>query len=331
MPLRQQNPIIQKYANLFMERLERELQKSTNLDITKFYGYLSLDIIGDLSIGKSFHGLEDENEHSWLDAFWMGVSFGSLRTSLARFHPLELVFGVLFLSVTRKRRAKNWRYVTESITERLHQGSLESERWDFLTPVLGNVNEGKEKGITRSELDGNTLAMIIAGCEVSTVALSATTYFLLRNLSTVDRLTKEVRASFHHEAEIDVGSTLELPYLNAVINEGLRMHHPTPSPLPRVVPAEGMTIAGKWIPGGVSIPTKFCQNQNTSQGLTSSFRRSLESALRLYKQTRHTSTTLIASIQNDGWTNPTITSTRASGTITSKLASHFPCVSFIVL
>ncbi|PMD55506.1 cytochrome P450 monooxygenase-like protein [Hyaloscypha bicolor E] len=251
--LRQQNPIIQHYVDLFIERIERELQKSTTLDITKFYGFLSLDIIGDLSIGKSFHGLEGENEHSWLDDFWMGVTFGSLRTSLARFHPLELIFGFLFLRLTRKQRANNWKYVTDSITERLHKGSLDGERWDFLTPVIGNVNEGREEGITRSELDGNTLAMIIAGCEVSTVALSATTYFLLRNPSTVDRLAEEVRSSFQNEAEIDVGSTFELPYLNAIINEGLRMHHPTPSPLPRVVPSEGLKIAGQWIPGGAII------------------------------------------------------------------------------
>ncbi|CAI6241437.1 unnamed protein product [Periconia digitata] len=251
--LRQQNPIVQHYADLFMERIEREVQKSTTLDITKLYGFLSLDIIGDLSIGKSFHGLEDENEHSWLDAFWMGVTFGSLRTSLARFHPLELIFGFLFLRLTRKQRAKNWKYVTDSITERLQQGSLDGERWDFLTPVIGNVNESKEKGITRGELNGNTLAMIIAGCEVSTVALSATTYFLLQNPNTFDRLAEEVRSSFQKEGEIDVSSTLELPYLNAVINEGLRMHHPTPSPLPRVVPPEGLAIAGKWIPGGAII------------------------------------------------------------------------------
>jgi cytochrome P450 len=329
--LRQQNPIVQHYVDLFIERMERELQKSTTLDITKFYGFLSLDIIGDLSIGKSFHGLEGENEHSWLDNFWMGVTFGSLRTSLARFHPLELIFGFLFLRLTRKQRANNWKYVADSITERLHKGSLDGERWDFLTPVIGNVNEGREKGITRSELDGNTLAMIIAGCEVSTVALSATTYFLLRNPSTVDRLAEEVRSSFQNEAEIDVGSTFELPYLNAVINEGLRMHHPTPSPLPRVVPSEGLKIAGKWIPGGVSITTKSCQKSDTSQRLTCNFRRSSEFALKLYKRTRRISTTRLASIQKDGWKNPTNTSTSTSGTTTAKLANHFLYVSLLIV
>ena len=249
--LRQQNPIMQQYINLFMKRMRREVTKDRTLDLTKFYGYLSLDIIGDLSIGKSFHGLEGENEHSWLDKFWTGVTFGSIRTSLARFHPLELVFGFLFLRLTRKQRADNWKFVTDSITERLHQGNLDGERWDFVTPIIGNVNEDKEKGITRAELDGNTLAMIIAGCEVSTVALSATTYFLLRYPQTMHRLAEEIRSAFKVEADIDVVSTFELPYLNAVINEGLRMHHPTPSPLPRVVPRGGLNIAGNWVPGGV--------------------------------------------------------------------------------
>lgn len=45
---------------------------------------------------------------------------------------------------------------------------------------------------------------------------------------------------------------MNLPYLAAVINETLRIHHPTPINLPRVVPPEGQMIDGHWIPGRVS-------------------------------------------------------------------------------
>lgn len=44
--------------------------------------------------------------------------------------------------------------------------------------------------------------------------------------------------------------TDELPYLDAVIKEGLRVFAPIPMSLPRYVPAGGRTISGYTLPGG---------------------------------------------------------------------------------
>ena len=95
--------------------------------------------------------------------------------------------------------------------------------------------------------------MVIAGCQLTTVALATSTYLLMRYPETLKRLTTEIRESFESEADITIPSTMNLPYLVAVINESLRIHHPTPINLPRIMPPEGQMIAGHWIPGGVSI------------------------------------------------------------------------------
>jgi len=44
-----------------------------------------------------------------------------------------------------------------------------------------------------------------------------------------------------------------LPYLNAAINEALRLMPPVPAGLQRVTPPEGMHLAGQWIPGNVFV------------------------------------------------------------------------------
>jgi cytochrome P450 len=44
----------------------------------------------------------------------------------------------------------------------------------------------------------------------------------------------------------------ELPYLNAVIEESLRLGAPFPGPW-RVTPPEGAIVAGQALPGGVSL------------------------------------------------------------------------------
>ena len=252
--LKDQSSIIDSYANLLMTRLRREIGKSPEgkVDMAKYYGYATLDIIADLTFGESFYGLEGDNEHSWILGFFLGAKFGSVRNSLSRFHPIDKIFGWIFLRLTAKNRATSWRTATDKITRRLEMGDLGSSRSDFLTPIVGKLDETQQKGITRKELNTNALAIVIAGCQLTTVALATSTYLLMRYPETLKQLTNEIRESFESEADITISSTMNLPYLVAVINETLRIHHPTPINLPRVVPSEGQMIDGNWIPGGVS-------------------------------------------------------------------------------
>ncbi|RAL60850.1 hypothetical protein DID88_010175 [Monilinia fructigena] len=251
--LREQSKIIEGYIELLLQRLRRVTAKSASgeVDLAKFFGYLSLDVYADLMFGESFHGLEGDNEHSWILGFFLGAKFGSVRNSIQRFHPLEVVFGWIFLRLTSKKRTHNWKVATDRITYRLEMGDLGSERSDFVSPIIGNVNGGN--GITRKELITNGLAIVIAGCQLPTVALATSCYFLMKYPETMAILTKEVRSYYSEDNDIDVQSTLGLPYLEAVINETLRIHHPTPNQLPRNVPPEGAAIAGQWIPGGTVI------------------------------------------------------------------------------
>jgi len=54
-----------------------------------------------------------------------------------------------------------------------------------------------------------------------------------------------------------------LPLLNALIQETLRLHHPSPMPQKRVVPPAGTTIDGYTIPGGVQISmSPHCMHLN---------------------------------------------------------------------
>jgi cytochrome P450 len=51
----------------------------------------------------------------------------------------------------------------------------------------------------------------------------------------------------------------KLPYLQAVIKEGLRLHSATGLPLVRVVPKGGAMIAGRYFPEKVR--AQYCQSQ----------------------------------------------------------------------
>ena len=110
------------------------------------------------------------------------------------------------------------------------------------------------------ELTTNSTNLLFAGVDTTSTGLTFTLYHLLANPKKWDRLCKEVRGRFSSAKEITNHATSALPYLDAVIHEGLRLRSPTPSFLPRVTPREGMMIAGIYVPGNVSrsrhLPTK---------------------------------------------------------------------------
>ena len=63
----------------------------------------------------------------------------------------------------------------------------------------------------------------------------------------------EVRSKHGDPSEITFSSVQLLPYLIAVIEEGLRLCPPNPSGLQHIVPPGGDTVRGHWLPGGVSL------------------------------------------------------------------------------
>ncbi|KAH7320278.1 cytochrome P450 monooxygenase-like protein [Stachybotrys elegans] len=263
--LREQAPIIEAHANNLVSRLHREAARAApggSIDIQKLFGYATFDIVTDLSFGESVRGLEDDNEHAEITAFFFHAKFGTIRNCLSRFSPLDILLGLFLLSISRKARERNWRLTTEKIDRRLSKGDMTGVRSDFMTPVIGRIDESGTKGITKKEVVTNGLAFVIADCQLTTVALATSTYLLLRDRPKWEQLTKEIRGRFSSHEEITVHSSQGLPYLEAVINETLRLHHPTPISLPRSVPPEGRVIDGEHIPGNTVIGINLQNIQN---------------------------------------------------------------------
>lgn len=98
-------------------------------------------------------------------------------------------------------------------------------------------------------------------CKVNFVSSSscAITYHLAHNPTVQRKLHRELDEALGHED--DPVSTFDqvkkLPYLEAVINEALRIHSTSAMGLARLVPEGGLTVAGKTFPEGtvLSVPS----------------------------------------------------------------------------
>lgn len=92
---------------------------------------------------------------------------------------------------------------------------------------------------------------MLAGTETTATELSGLTYYLHRHPEKMARLKKEVRDAFASVDDMTMAKLSQLEYLNACIEEGLRIYPPVGGVLPRDTPARGANVAGRWIPGGV--------------------------------------------------------------------------------
>ncbi len=90
----------------------------------------------------------------------------------------------------------------------------------------------------------------VAGGETVAAFLAAVTFYLCKSPGTVLSLQQEIRSHFADPSAISSSKALQLPYLQAVISEGLRIYPPSAQGLPRISP--GAAVDGVWVPPGVS-------------------------------------------------------------------------------
>lgn len=82
-------------------------------------------------------------------------------------------------------------------------------------------------------------------------------YHLLSNHRSQERLYTELLQAEREKAltrpHPSWGEIARLPYLDACVNEAIRLHPPFCLPFERVVPQNGIEIGGRFLPGGTVI------------------------------------------------------------------------------
>jgi cytochrome P450 len=96
---------------------------------------------------------------------------------------------------------------------------------------------------------------MMAGAVTTATFLAGVTYYLAHSPSCTSLLQSELRSRFSSLEEITSKALMNCEYLNAVVEEGLRIYPPAGAGhLSRIVPRGGVEIDGVWIPEGVSPP-----------------------------------------------------------------------------
>lgn len=253
--LRSQEKIVQQYTSLLVERLHEQAEKTGNkgveLDIVPWLHYTTFDIFGDLGFGESFDCLQDSKYHPWIALLFNSVKAASF-ISATRFYPvIEFLLTKSIPPSLKKMQADHYQQIVDKVHRRMN--------WELERPdIMSHVIQGKHNEMDMGEINGTFMVLTIAGSETTATCLAGTLSYLVNvKEDKLAILADEVRQRFPSPDGMTLEALRDLPYLNAVIKEGLRLCPPIPWMLPRRVPAGGDTVGGVWLPGGVSSPAIF--------------------------------------------------------------------------
>ncbi|KAL9093600.1 MAG: hypothetical protein Q9165_003995, partial [Trypethelium subeluteriae] len=247
--LHEHESLLMGNTNLFIEKLASMAANKELIDICEWMEYATFDFAGDFAFSRSFQCLEREHNR-----FAIQMVQGSVH-GFARVVPAR-AFGLLWLwkLVNAKdpqlaNRAKFEKTVREYTQERLQDGELSrTGKEDLITWICRRTAKGGE--LSKGEVANALADFLVAGTEAVASVVVATIYHLFRNPEAKAKLENEIRSAFGADAEIATKTLDDLPYLNACINETMRVAPTLPNVLPRVVPNGGAQICGEWVPGG---------------------------------------------------------------------------------
>ncbi|PHH92802.1 hypothetical protein CDD83_4961 [Cordyceps sp. RAO-2017] len=242
-----QEDCLQRYTSLFVGRLQRESAREGEIDFVYWVNALTTDIIGELAFGHSFGGLESGEIHPWLSTVFGGIKFGYVVGELRRLPRWAANLAIMCMpNKGRKHDSRARQYGAEAVRRRMDMGT---QKPDLFSSLLSNKEQGN---MSESEVVEAAVAFVIAGSETTATLLSACLYLLCRDRAIMRRITGMIRSAFAASSDLTLLKLQNHEYLNAVLQEALRLYPPAPDSLFRRT-QKAAVVAGEMVPANTSL------------------------------------------------------------------------------
>ncbi|RAL13906.1 cytochrome P450 [Aspergillus homomorphus CBS 101889] len=224
-----QESILQSNIDTFIRQLRGFAERNEKVNLRLWYNYLTFDLIGDLAFGEGFGRLRTSTCHGWvhfvLDNFYISALLHVVHRS--------------------ERPASSYGFGLK-IRRRIQQ--VGTERADFTDPMLKSRQEGL---ISTEEIQQQASILMLAGSETTSLGLAFTTDLLVRQRPAIlAQLREELLGHVQTKSEITILSINGLTYLQAVLQESLRLFPPSINGFAKETPPRKAVIDGHFIPGG---------------------------------------------------------------------------------
>ncbi|KAF6749615.1 high nitrogen upregulated cytochrome P450 monooxygenase 2 [Ephemerocybe angulata] len=249
-PLKDYEEMLLARGNFLQTKLEQRCESSergtARIDLTEWMSFFAFDFMGDIAFSSDFSLLDigdlrrfvgDMAAAQWLPTILQHVPW---LAKLARATP--------FLGGTLRKFGD---FAVEQARRRAANPTLKKDLFHHLLQAADPDSTSNPLPFIIS----NAVLTILAGSDTTSSALSSTFYYLLRNPGTYKQLQGEIDDSCEGDEIPSPDRLAQLPHLNAVINEALRMQPPVPTSIQRAPMrgSGGRMLGSMFIPEGTNV------------------------------------------------------------------------------
>ncbi|EGY22529.1 averantin oxidoreductase [Verticillium dahliae VdLs.17] len=241
-------PRVVKYTDQLLSQIKQTEGKPIN--VSTWFNFYSFDVMGDLAFGRSFNMMKDGIVHYYMQAVHTSMQ------AVAAFSHLVWIFP-LFKEIPglNHEHLKFQAWLHQHVKQRREN---KPEIPDAFSGIL-NDYETLEKPTKQDmvNLVGDAHLIVVAGSDTTAASLTCLFYNLARNPQVTAQLQADLDAYHAEHAQADHLSLSKLPYLQACIDESLRLYPPVPSGVQRMSPPEGQQVGDVFIPANtvVQVPS----------------------------------------------------------------------------
>ncbi|KAF7557755.1 hypothetical protein G7Z17_g367 [Cylindrodendrum hubeiense] len=250
---------LQEFLNLIRSKYISSDDQIVPMDLAKKVQYFTLDVISSVGLGKAFGMLRNDFDvDDYIQSSEEGLAIANNALALGFSWIAQAPFIGKFIAPSPKTNngfgkmmATCFRFVDQRAADST------DKRSDMLASFIRH-------GLNGDELRSEALEQIIAGSDTTAGALRGILLYIIGNPRVYVKLQREVddavnngNAPLSEDGLITTAQAKQLPYLNAVIREGMRMRPPVANIFLRDIPLEGDTVVvdgeTMFLPGGACI------------------------------------------------------------------------------
>lgn len=250
---------VQDFLNLIRSKYLSSDRHVVPMDLAKKVQFLSLDVISSIGLGKAFGMLQNDRDvDNYLQSSEEGLAIGNTALGMGFTWITQMPVIGRFIAPSAKDNngfGKMMAVCFRLVDERAANSA--DEKSDMLASFMRH-------GLAGDELRTEALEQILAGSETTSSAIRGTLLHIMTNPRVYFKLQREVDDAVHRGLALRTGEGLvsaaqakDLPYLQAVIREALRLWPPVTNIFSRDVPAGGDTVVvdgeSVFLPGGACI------------------------------------------------------------------------------
>ncbi|KAK7709818.1 hypothetical protein SLS64_006060 [Diaporthe eres] len=223
------------------------------LDFSDFSSFLTMDVITRAAFGEEFGHLRSDSDVTGflthLRKQWPMVSLVNETPFLRSFFYSKAYLRLFGPNITDPT---GFGKLMSGVVRIVHQRYAKPET-QLRNDMLGSWIQN---GLTQQESSAEGMLSLVAGSETTASVMRITFLCLVSSPPIYNKLkavVKEAVSSGGITDPISYEVAKEIPYLRAVIYEGMRMRPGTVGTFPKIVPPQGEVVQGKFIPGGTVV------------------------------------------------------------------------------